>query len=142
MKVIIGSDHAGYNLKEKLKKYLDKKNISYLDLGPNNNKSVDYPDYAQKVSKEVLKNKNSKGILICGTGLGMSIAANKIKGIRAVPAYDSYTAKMARMHNNANILTLRGRLFSYKKILQIINIFLKTNFSNEERHKHRINKLE
>ncbi|MFT4297698.1 MAG: ribose 5-phosphate isomerase B [Candidatus Woesearchaeota archaeon] len=143
MKLIIASDHAGYALKEKIKKWLDSKRISYLDFGTHSSKaSVDYPDYAKKAAKEVLKSKQNLGILICGTGIGMAIAANKIKGIRAVSAYDLYTAKMSRTHNNANVLTLRGRFFPYKKSIQILNAFLSVSFSNEPRHKKRIKKIE
>ena len=94
MKIIIGSDHAGFNVKEKLKKYFNNKKIKYEDVGTYSLERVDYPDYAKKVARKVLKEKNSRGVLICGTGTGMVIAANKIKGVRAVIAYDNYSAKM------------------------------------------------
>ncbi|MBI2110752.1 ribose 5-phosphate isomerase B [Candidatus Woesearchaeota archaeon] len=140
-KIIIGSDHAGFKLKERLKKYFKKKYILYEDLGTSSEKPADYPDYAFRVAQKVSKNKNAKGILICGTGTGMVIAANKVKGIRAVAAYDTYSAKMSRLHNNTNILGLRGRLFPYKKIEHIIEVWLKTPFSKEKRHKKRISKI-
>jgi len=141
VKIFIGADHAGYKLKEHIKKYFDKVKISYEDLGTNSEKSVDYPDYAKKVSRKVAKNKNSKGILICGTGTGMVMASNKIKGARAAFAYDKYSAVMSRKHNDANILCLRGRRFSKNKAKELVKIWLKTPFSNKKRHKRRINKL-
>jgi len=143
MKVIIGADHAGLEIKERIKKYLDKKGIRYEDLGADSlNKDDDYPDYAVKVARRVAKEKDSKGILVCGTGEGMVIAANKVKGIRAAAPYDSYTAELSRRHNDANILALRGRSFSFRKIRKIINIWLETEFSGEEKHKRRIEKID
>lgn len=140
-KIIIGSDHAGFKLKERLKKHLDGEKISYEDVGTHSLKSSDYPDYAVKVARKVVKDKRNGGILICGTGTGMVIAANKIKGIRAVAAYDDYSARMSRHDNDANVLGLRGRLFPYKKIEKIVSIWLKTPFSAEKRHKRRLEKI-
>jgi len=143
MKIVIGADHAGFNIKEKIKKFLDKKKINYEDLGANSfEQSDDYPDYAEKVARKVAKDNDSKGIVVCGSGMGMAIAANKIKGIRAVCAYDKYTAKMSREHNNANVLCLRGKNFPFWKIKMILHIWLSTEFSGEERHKRRIGKIE
>ena len=141
VKIIIGSDHAGFNVKERLKKYFDRKKIKYEDVGTYSLERVDYPDYAKKVARKVVREKNSKGILICGTGTGMVIAANKIKGSRAVAAYDTYSAKMSRKDNDANILALRGRFFPYKKIQSMVNIWINTKFSGKSRHKIRIKKL-
>ena len=141
VKIIIGSDHAGFNLKEKLKKYFDKKKIKYEDKGTYSLERVDYPDYAKKVARRIVKDKNARGILICGTGTGMVIAANKIKGVRAVVAYDNYSAKMSKKDNDANILTLRGRYFPYKKTQQIVNTWLNSKFSGKSRHKKRIKKI-
>ena len=141
VKIIIGSDHAGFRLKKKLKKYFDKKKIKYEDLGTYSLESVDYPDYAKKVARKVVKEKNTRGILICGTGTGMVIAANKIKGVRAVAAYDNYSAKMSRFDNDTNILALRGRYFSHKKVLQIVNTWFNSKFSGKSRHKKRIKKI-
>ena len=141
MRIIIGSDHAGFNLKEKLKEYFDKKKIKYEDVGTGSLESVDYPDYAKKVARKVVREKNSKGILICGTGTGMVIATNKVKGARAVAAYDNYSAKMSRVDNDANILALRGRYFPYKKIQQIVNTWINSKFSGKLRHKKRIKKI-
>src|SRR3989344_9415461 len=115
--IYIGADHAGFKLKEKLKRYFDNWGIKYVDLGGKGEEGDDYPDYAFKVAERVARDKNSKGILICGTGTGMVIAANKIKGVRAAVAYDNYSAKMAREHNDANVLCLRGRNFSDAKNL-------------------------
>ncbi len=141
MRVILASDHAGLRLKEKVKKYLAKKKIKYEDLGTESLKSVDYPDYALKVAEKVAKNKNTRGILVCGTGTGMTIAANKVKGIRAVAAYDAYSAKMSRKDNDTNVLGLRGRFFPLEKIKKIITVWLDTPFSGEQRHKRRIKKI-
>jgi len=141
MRVIIASDHAGLRLKERVKRYLKRKKIEYEDLGTESFTSVDYPDYALKVAEKVAKNKNTKGILVCGTGTGMTIAANKVKGIRAVAAYDAYSAKMSRIDNDTNVLGLRGRFFPFEKIKKIINVWLNTPFSGEKRHKKRIKKI-
>lgn len=141
MRVMLASDHAGLRLKEKVKKYLARKKIEYEDLGTKSFKSVDYPDYALKVAEKVAKNKNTRGILICGTGTGMTIAANKVKGIRAVAAYDAYSAKMSRIDNDTNVLGLRGRFFPFEKIRKIITVWLDTPFSREKRHKRRIKKI-
>ena len=141
MRVILASDHAGLRLKEKVKKYLARKKIEYEDLGTKSFKSVDYPDYALKVAEKVAKNKNTRGILVCGTGTGMTIAANKVKGIRAVAAYDAYSAKMSRIDNDTNVLGLKGRFFPFEKIKKIITVWLDTPFSGEKRHKRRIKKI-
>ena len=140
--VYIASDHAGFSAKEKIKEILNSQNITLKDFGPNNEtKSYDYPDYAQKVAKAIQKNPQSKGILICGSGTGMQIAANKFKGIRAAFAYDTYSAQMARKGNDANILTLRSRNFDPNQYQEIITTFLKTPFSQMERHCKRIEKI-
>ena len=140
--IFIGADHAGFSLKEKIKNYLDKNNIEYEDLGGKGEAHDDYPDYAFKVAEKVSKNKNSRGILICGTGTGMVIAANKAKGIRAVVAYDSYSARASREHNNANVLCLRGRNFSTKKNLHLVKLWLNSDFKGADRHKRRLKKIE
>lgn len=140
-KIYLGSDHAGFRLKEKLKKYFERIGIPYEDLGTHSLEPADYPDYAVVVAKRVSGGKSSRGILICGTGMGMVIAANKVKGIRAVAAYDDYSAKMSRLHNDANILALRGRFSNFKKIKKIVSVWLKTPFSGKPRHKRRINKI-
>jgi ribose 5-phosphate isomerase B len=141
MRVIIASDHAGLRLKERVKRYLKRKKIEYEDLGTDSFSSVDYPDYALKVAEKVVKNKNTRGILVCGTGTGMTIAANKVKGIRAVAAYDAYSAKMSRIDNDTNVLGLRGRFFPFEKIRKILTVWLDTPFSGEKRHRRRIKKI-
>ncbi len=141
MKVIIASDHAGFRLKEKIKNYLRRRKIEFEDFGTDSLQAVDYPDYAIKVAKAVAKNKDHRGILICGTGTGMTIAANKVNGIRAVAAYDTYSAKMSRIDNDTNILGLRGRYFPYERIRKIISVWLDTPFSGEKRHKKRLKKI-
>jgi ribose 5-phosphate isomerase B len=143
MKVIIGADHAGFEVKERLKKFLAAKKIDYEDVGTDSaGLPDDYPDFAVKAAKKVAKNKDAKGILICGTGTGMVIAANKVKGIRAVAAYDVYSAEMSRKHNDANILCLRGRYFPYWRIKMIVKKWLSTDFIGENNHKRRIAKID
>ncbi len=143
MKVILGADHAGFELKEKIKKYLSEENIPYQDMGTHSTDPVDYPEYAFKVAEKVAENqdKGYRGVLICGTGTGMSIAANKVRGIRAAAAYDAYSAEMARNDNNTNVLGLRGRKFPFSKAKRILSIWLKTAYSNEERHNRRLEKI-
>ena len=138
--IFISSDHAGYNLKEYIKKSFIKKKIKLFDLGPNSNNSVDYPLYAHRLSKKVAKSSKNVGILVCGSGTGMSITANKHKKIRAAQCYSLKSTKLSRMHNNANIITLGSRLISRKNALLFINTFLKTKFDGG-RHQKRINKI-
>ena len=114
-KIFISSDHAGFKLKEAIKIYLSKKKINFQDLGPNNNNSVDYPDFARKVARKVKTSKNNIGILVCGSGIGMSIAANRHKNIRAAQCFNSKSTKLSRLHNDANIITLGSRLLTKKK---------------------------
>lgn len=143
MRIIIGADHGGFELKEKIKDYLTKNGLEYDDVGTHGgNPKDDYPDYAFKVAERVSKIKNARGILICGTGTGMVVAANKIKGIRAAVAYDVYSAKTSRNDNDINVLCLRGRKFSASKAKKVVAIWLTTEFSNEARHKRRIEKIE
>ena len=138
-KIFIASDHAGYNLKRKiLSKYSKSKKI--IDLGPDTKNSVDYPDFAKKLSKKVASNKGSFGILICGSGMGMAIAANKNKKIRAALCYSKKNTKLSRLHNNANIITLGERLINKKKAISLINIFLSTKFEGG-RHLRRVKKI-
>ncbi|MBI2671225.1 ribose 5-phosphate isomerase B [Candidatus Woesearchaeota archaeon] len=140
MVIYIAADHAGFKLKEYIKRYLKNKKIKFYDLGTfTDKKRVDYPDYAVKASKKVARNKNSKGILICGTGTGMVMAANKINGIRAALAYDKYSAIMARHDNNANVLCLRGRKVNFSIQKKVVNYWLNSRFSNLARHILRIN---
>ena len=140
-KIFVGSDHAGFETKEKIKKYLEKKDISYEDLTPKFIDKDDYPDAAFAVSKKASKTKNSRGILVCGSGTGMEIAANKVKGIRAFAPYDLYTAKMSREDNDTNIIAFRGRGFPFRKIKKMFNIWIETPFSKAPRHVRRIKKI-
>ena len=139
-KVILASDHAGFILKEEIKKYLIKKRKKVLDLGTKNTISVDYPDYAHLLSKKMRKSKNLFGILICGSGIGMSMAANKHKNIRAALCYDIKSTKLSRQHNNANVMTVGARLTKKNIVLKRVSAFLGTNF-NGGRHLRRIKKI-
>lgn len=141
MKIALGSDHGGYQLKENLKKYLKELNVEYKDFGCNSEKSVDYPDIGFKIAIEVKNRNYDKGILICGTGIGMSIVANKIKGIRASLCHDVFSARYTREHNDANILTLGGRVIDTGLAKEIVKVWLNTDFSGEERHLKRLNKI-
>ena len=117
--VCIASDHAGFNLKEVIKNHLINKKVSIFDMGPYNNKSVDYPDYAKKLGNRVRLKKSAVGILVCGSGTGMAISANKIKSIRAAVCYNIKSTRLSRQHNNANIITLGSRLTKKKNIIKI-----------------------
>ena len=139
-KIFISSDHAGFKLKEDIKIYLKKKNFNFDDLGPFNNMKVDYPDYANKVAKKVKNNKNNIGILVCGSGTGMNIAANKHKNIRAAQCFNTKSTKLSRLHNDANIITLGSRLISKKNAFKFVGIFLNTKFDGG-RHLRRIKKI-
>ena len=139
-KICIASDHAGFKLKEVIKNTLVNKNISIFDLGPINNHSVDYPDYAKKLSKRVNANISDIGILVCGSGTGMSISANKIKGIRAAVCYNANSTRLSRLHNNANIICLGSRLTKKKLALKLVSIFLHTKFEGG-RHLRRVKKI-
>lgn len=139
--VLIASDHAGFAVKEKIKKFLLGRGDTIVDLSPKLIKGDDYPDYAFSLGKEVVESGNL-GVLVCGTGAGMTIAANKVPGIRAVEAYDAFTAKLSREHNDANVLSLSGWHIPFDKIKQITRIFLETKFSGDKRHIRRIKKIE
>ena len=139
-KIFISSDHAGYKLKEQIKLYLTKKKISFKDMGPYNEDRVDYPDFAHKVAKKVKTNKNNFGILVCGSGMGMNIAANRHKNIRAAQCFNLKSTKLSRLHNDANIITLGSRLLSKKLALTCVITFLNTKFEGG-RHLKRIKKI-
>ena len=139
-KIFISSDHAGFKLKELIKNYLDKKNIKIVDLGPFTDCRVDYPDFAHKVAKKVKISNKHVGILVCGSGMGMNIAANRHKNIRAAQCYNSKSTKLSRLHNNANIITLGSRLLTKKTALNCVSVFLNTKFEGG-RHAKRIKKI-
>jgi len=139
-KIFLSSDHAGYKLKELIKLYLIKKKLKFSDLGPNSDTRVDYPDYAHKVAKKVKTNKKNVGILVCGSGMGMNIAANRHKNIRAAQCFNLKSTKLSRLHNDANIITLGSRLLTNKNALNCVNVFLNTKFEGG-RHSKRIKKI-
>jgi len=139
-KIFLSSDHAGYKLKELIKLYLIKKKLKFSDLGPNSNSKVDYPDYAHKVAKKVKTNQKNVGILVCGSGMGMNIAANRHKNIRAAQCFNLKSTKLSRLHNDANIITLGSRLLSKKLALSCVIAFLNTKFEGG-RHLKRIKKI-
>ena len=140
--IALGCDHGGYELKKEILAYLDQKGIEYKDFGCDSTASVDYPVYARKVAHAILDGSCEKGILICGTGIGISIAANKIPGIRAALCTDCFCAQATREHNDANILALGGRVVGPGLAIKIVQTFLETPFSNDERHKRRIHLIE
>ena len=139
-KICIASDHAGFKLKETIKSYLINKNLSIIDLGPNEKKSVDYPDFAKKIGNRLKSKKSDIGILVCGSGTGMAISANKIKTIRAAVCYNAKSTRLSRQHNNANIIALGARLTKKSLSLKLVELFLKTKFEGG-RHLKRIKKI-
>ena len=139
-KIFISSDHAGYNLKEQIKKKFSKK-YRFQDLGTNSSKvSVNYPDYAHKLCKKIINNTSNMGILVCGSGMGMSMAANKHKKIRAAVCYSTKNTKLSRLHNNANIITLGSRLTKKNTAFKCIEVFINTDFEGG-RHNKRVKKI-
>ena len=139
-KISISSDHAGFELKESIKKFLIKKKFLVLDLGPRDDRSVDYPDYAKKLAKNIISKKSDTGILVCGSGIGMAMSANRFKKIRAAVCYNAKSTKLSRSHNNANIIAIGSRLINKNLALKLVMIFLKTKFDGG-RHKRRTNKI-
>ncbi|NLW40416.1 MAG: ribose 5-phosphate isomerase B [Tissierellia bacterium] len=140
MKIGIGSDHGGFELKEYIKEYLEKENIEYIDYGTYSQDSVDYPDYGKKLAEAVVSKEVDRGIAICGTGIGISIACNKVRGIRCALCSDTYSARMSIEHNNANVLALGGRVLGKDLALEIVATWLKAEFQGG-RHERRINKI-
>jgi ribose 5-phosphate isomerase B len=138
--IIVGADHAGFDLKEYVKKLLEVKGYRVEDVGTSDRRSVDYPDFAEKVGTRVAEKGNVKGILACGTGIGASIAANKIAGVRAALVHDPRSARLSRMHNNANVLVLPGRPYKKKDVARIVNAWLTSRFAGG-RHRRRVNKI-
>jgi ribose 5-phosphate isomerase B len=141
MKIAIASDHGGVELKDFIGNYLKNKNIDVVDLGTNDTSSVDYPFYADKLAENVLQKESDLGVLVCGTGVGISIRANRHKGIRAALLYSDEVAKMAKMHNNANVIVFGGRTMSYDDVINRIEIFLNTEFEGG-RHQRRLDLLD
>ncbi len=140
--IAIGSDHGGYELKQKVIKHLEERGISCQDMGCNSLDSCDYPVFGHAVAKAVAEGKCEKGIVICTTGIGISISANKIAGIRCALCSDSLSAKMTRLHNDANVLAMGAGMVGPNLAMDIVDTFLDTSFSGEERHQRRINLIE
>ena len=138
--VALGADHAGFELKEALKAWLIDQGYQILDYGAHSPDSVDYPDYAAQVALAVADQKVERGVLVCGTGIGMAIAANKVPGVRAALCSDLYTARVSREHNDANVLTLGGRLMGPEMALDILRMWIETDFAGD-RHRRRVDKI-
>ncbi len=139
--IAIGSDHAGYNLKGQIVEFLQKKGLEVKDFGTYGPESVDYPDFGQAVAKAVSRGECEKGIVICGSGIGISIAANKVHGVRAALCTDSLMAKLSRLHNNANVLALGERIIGPDLAMDIVEAWITTDFSGDNRHNCRIQKI-
>ena len=140
--IALGCDHGGYEMMQEVKKHLEERGLEYKDFGCKGPESVDYPVYGKKVAEAIVNGECENGILICGTGIGISITANKFKGIRAALCTDCFTAEATRLHNDANILAMGGRVVGPGLALKIVDIFLDTPFSGDERHIRRINMIE
>lgn len=140
MKIALGSDHAGFEQKEKLKKTLDELGVEYDDVGTFSNDSVDYPDFSQKVGEAIENGTAEQGILVCGSGIGVAIAANKMNGVRAAQAWNEETARLARQHNNANVLTIGARVLPEDEIPKIVKAWFSADFEGG-RHAERVQKI-
>lgn len=140
-KIAIGSDHGGFNLKNKIIKYLEEKGYEVKDYGTYSTESCDYPVYAKAVAKSVASGENEKGILVCGSGIGVSIAANKVKGVRAALCHESHSAMLSRLHNNANVLCLGERITGESLALDIVDVWLKSEYEGG-RHQRRVDMLD
>jgi len=140
MKIAIGADHAGFELKEKLKQKLARDGYEVADFGTDSSESTDYPDYAQRVAREVGEGRFDRGVLVCGTGVGMAMAANKVAGVRAAPLWSGDEARLAREHNDANVATFGARLIDDAQAAELMDVFLKTEFSGG-RHARRVAKI-
>lgn len=140
--IALGSDHGGYDLKMEVIRYLEEKNIAYKDFGCLDKSSCDYPEFGRAAAKAVADGECEKGIVICTTGIGISISANKVPGVRCALCADTLSAKMTRLHNNANMLAMGAGIVGTNLAIEIVDTFLNTDFSNDERHIRRINKIE
>jgi ribose 5-phosphate isomerase B len=140
--IAIGCDHGGFDLKEKVKKYLEGQGIACKDMGCNSKESVDYPEYGKAVARAVASGECEKGIVICTTGIGISISANKVPGVRCALCADSFSAKMTRLHNDANVLAMGAGIVGENLAFEIVDTFVNTAFSNEARHQRRIDQIE
>jgi ribose 5-phosphate isomerase B len=140
MKIALASDHAGFDLKKAVAEYIAAKGIEYVDFGCGSGEKVDYVDFGAKAAQSIVSGECDRGILVCGTGIGMGIVANKFKGIRAAPCWNEYTAEMSRLHNDSNCLTMGGRVLSPEEALRIVRVFLETAFEGG-RHARRVDKI-
>lgn len=140
--IALGCDHGGFALMQEVKKLLDRKGMAYRDFGTDSEASTDYPIYAKRVGKAIQSGECENGILICGTGIGISITANKMKGIRCALCHDVFSAEATRLHNDSNVLAMGGRVVGAGLALKIVETFLSTPFSGEERHQRRIAQME
>lgn len=140
MEIFIGGDHAGYELRQKIAQYLQKKQIKFTDCGSYSLEQVDYPDYAFTVAKNVSQTPNAIGILVCGSGVGVDVCANKVRGIRSALVFNKEVAKLARNHDHANVISLAARYFSNEENIEFLEIFLNSNF-DDGRHERRVNKI-
>jgi len=141
MKIAVGSDHGGLDLKDAIREHLKSQGHEVQDYGTHSRESVDYPDYARAVAEAVARGEFDRGILVCGTGQGVGITANKVRGVRAAVCVDTYSARMSRDHNDANVLCLGGRVVGLGLALDIVDIWLKTDFSHDPRHERRVGKI-
>lgn len=141
MKIVVGSDHAGFEYKTKISELISSMGHEVIDVGTDNTSSVDYPDYGEKGAREICCGEAELGVLICGTGIGICMAANKVKGIRGAVCWNEETARLARQHNDANILCMGARFISIEDALKITRVFLETPASKDERHQRRIGKI-
>jgi len=140
--IALGCDHGGFDLMQEVMAHLESRGIEYQSFGTYTKDSCDYPEFAKKVAAAVVSGECEKGILICGTGIGISIAANKVPGIRCALCHDCFSAKATREHNDANVLAMGGRIIGPGLALDVVDLFLDTPFSNDERHQRRISKIE
>lgn len=141
MKIACGADHGGVDLKDALKVYLEEKGIEVVDFGTTGHESVDYPEYGHKVAQAVAKKEADYGLVCCGSGIGISIAANKVKGVRCVRAHDPYSAEMSRRHNNCNVIAMGGRFIGLDMAKKCLDVFLETEFEGG-RHSRRVDAIE
>jgi RpiB/LacA/LacB family sugar-phosphate isomerase len=141
MRIAIGADHAGFELKQNLAAYLRELGNDVIDLGTTSTEPVDYPDYAEAMGKAVLENRADRGVLVCGSGVGASVAANKIPGIRAAVCHDTYSARQGVEHDDMNVLVLGARIIGVELARQLVRNFLAANFTHEERHVRRVGKI-
>jgi len=141
MRIVVGADHAGFELKETIADFLRKQKHDVLDVGTNSTEPVDYPDFAEAVGRAVLEGKADRGVLICGSGVGASVAANKLVGIRAGLCHDTYSAHQGVEHDDTNVLVLGSRVIAYALAEELVNAFINARFTNEERHRRRLEKV-